>query len=190
MAYAKFHRIRPKLIVILVVFVLLVGGGVTALILLTRPDEAAAAGRYHQINPVPTSCHALTNPTFSFTIIGAFPPRDGTTAEQCVGEGHDSDGGPVASVTWEVFPDPGGVRAAQNRAARSDGTPLSGTGFENDPYVGYAADTGQGDNCTVEFRRSNEWVEIDFSYLPKVTDLASCRKLVIPYAKPLYTSVG
>lgn len=185
---------RPKLIVLVVVLVLVIGGGVTALVLLTRPDEAAGPGRYHPIARTPTSCFSLSDATFKFTLVGSFPVRDGTTALECGAIGRDGENGPVADVIKEVFPDPGGVRTAEDREARDDGTPLSGTGFENDPYVGYTthqdANGDDSDDCTVEYRRSNEWVELDFSLLPGVSDQASCRKLVMPYARPFYTSIG
>ena len=190
-----FRGMRPKVIVVLVVLVLAIGGGVTALILLTRPTEASAPGRYHRLVENPKSCGSLSDPTFGFTTLAAYRPQDGTIAQQCFGMAPTPDNTPVVDVFKETFSDPGGVSAAQNREQRGDGTPLSGTGFENDPYVGYAShldpyDSEKVDDCTVEYRRSNEWVKLDFTYLPGVSDLASCRKLVMPYARPFYSSIG
>jgi hypothetical protein len=186
---------RPKLIVLLVVLVLVIGGGITALILLTRPSEADAPGRYHSLVENPKSCSSLSDSTFGFTTIATYPRQDGTTAQQCFGMAPTPDNIPVVDVFREDFPDPGSVNTAQSREQRSDGTPLSGTGFENDPYVGYTSrldpyDSEKIDDCTVEYRRSNEWIKLDFSYLPGVSDLASCRKLVVPYAQPFYASIG
>ncbi|HJP80557.1 MAG TPA: hypothetical protein VJ914_40170 [Pseudonocardiaceae bacterium] len=182
------------MIVLVAVLVLVVGGGVTALILLTRPSEAAGPGRYHPLVKNPSSCSALSDATFGFNIV-TYPPKDGTIAQECFGMARTADNTPVVDVFREIFPDPGGVSAAENREARGDGTPLSGTGFENDPFVGYLSyvdpsDDEKIDHCTVEYRRSNEWVKLDFSLLPNVSDLASCQKLVVPYARPFYTLIG
>ncbi|HEX4221411.1 MAG TPA: hypothetical protein VHZ97_03550 [Pseudonocardiaceae bacterium] len=193
---------KPKAgIVVLIVALALVvvGGGTTALVLLTKakhdnttqvvatPTTSSPATpttstvlRYQHMPP----CGQLNSAPFSFTKPQQAVNQDDTSG-LCDG-GLAGQSGAEVSVQMQIFNGPNGVDGAAQWAKEMSGggQQVSGTGFENAPYVTFPA------VCEISYTRSNEYVLLEFEPLPGVTDLASCRTVGMTYAQQLYKLIG
>lgn len=144
---------------------------------------SATSGRYRS---APVACAKLDLPPYTFSTEFQSPLQDNEYLEECqayVG-GRTSGGSAEISIERDVGPD--GVATARN-ALVSAGPAMPGTGFEDPPHVTYQADFG---DCTFEYVRSNEYVSVDFKYLPGAQDAASCGQVGLTYVKQFYALVG
>ncbi|HJP79659.1 MAG TPA: hypothetical protein VJ914_35635 [Pseudonocardiaceae bacterium] len=186
---------KPKtglIVLIVVVALVVVGGGVTALILLTGgkassnasghttapATPSASAGRYQK----PPACTKLNGGPFTFQPSGITKTSTWNVAEACQGTGA---GGTALAATIQVMTSSDGVANAKRVAGTVDGQQVSGSGFENAPYMSFF-----DGSCIVDYARSNEEVTLQFMFIPGVTDVSSCTSAVMPYAKQYYTMIG
>jgi hypothetical protein len=187
---------KPKtgfIVLIVVIALVVVGGGVTALILLTGgnsgPSNAsghptlpsapnASTGSYHK----PVSCAKLNGGPFTFQPTGITHTTSWNVTEACQGSG---TGGTALAATIQVMTGADGVTSAKRAAGTVDGRQVSGAGFENAPYMSFF-----DGSCTVSYARSNEYVSLQFMFVPGVTDVPSCTSAVMQYAKQYYTIIG
>lgn len=183
---------RTGLIVsIVVVALVLIGGGTTVLMLVNRPAPRAqvpvskpVGGRYQSL----VTCAKLTTPPFTFDPRDESYTTNGGSDKMCTG----TFGAQRVDVWLTFFSGPKGeVEAVQTSlplATEQDFQRLDGTGFENAPFAGYNGDAGP--MCTATYRRSNEFVRIDFPDLPGGTDTPSCTSAIMPYVKQFYALIG
>lgn len=193
----RSRRSRTGLIVaIVVVALVLVGGGTATLMLLNRPAPQAqgqapqpkpvAGGRYTTL----ARCARLTASPFAFDPHGESLTQNDATTESCQG----ALGAKRVYVTMTDYLGPKGegravaaslpISSADQNLQRIDKT-----GFENAPFIGVEGD-GDDSLCTAMYRRSNEFVRIDFPDLPDGIDTPGCISTVLPYVRQLYALVG
>lgn len=164
----------------------------------SRPAQAPASGVASAVSnglyQKPVSCGKLTAAPFRFEPQSSPFSDNGDTTSVCEGTvGNGGAGAQRIIVAMSVFSGSDAVAhavasSAQGAVLDGDLDRVDGTGFENAPFVGYVGDYGP--DCKVEYRRRNEFVQIDFPDLPDGTDVASCTHLVMAYAKQLYTLIG
>lgn len=192
---------RTGLIVLIVALVVVVlGGGTTALVLLTGksgsntgtasgPTSASAptsssappVRRYQQ---PPANCTQLNGGPFSFIPKNPMMSDGDLVGGECAGSTQMNGEEVGIAVEYMIFNTPNGVEAAAQSTSQAGGRQVSGTGFENAPYVNFNGE------CVVDYSRSNEAIKLQFISLPGVTDAASCESVAMPYAQQYYKLIG
>lgn len=194
------RKSRTGLIVLIVVLVVVVvGGGTTALVLLTGKggDTSNASGPAGAPTPVSSStpapyryqkvianCTQLDGGPFTFIPKNPAMSQGQIVGGECAGSTQLNGEEVGVGVEFMIFNTANGVAAAAQSARQDGGQQVSGTGFENPPYVNF---TGE---CMIDYSRSNEAIKLQFMGLPGVHDQASCNSIGMTYAQQYYKLIG
>ncbi|HEY4460353.1 MAG TPA: hypothetical protein VGN81_38945 [Pseudonocardiaceae bacterium] len=195
------RKSRTGLIVLIVVLVVVVvGGGTTALVLFTggksgntssasgpTSGPAPTSSKAPQVNRYqkpPANCTQLNGGPFNFIPKNPLMSEGDLVGGECSGSTQINGAEVGAAVEYMIFNTPNGVEAAAQSASQGGGQQVSGTGFENAPYVSF---TGE---CMIDYSRSNEAIKLQFLDLPGVTDAASCQSVGMTYAQQYYKLIG
>lgn len=166
---------------------LVIAGAVTARLLLSLGRAPAAPAALPAGKTI--DCGKLTTPPFTFDPGNESVSQNEAISQVCTGTGSGA-GAPVRVAVARLFySGPDGTSKALADDVLSKGQPVAGTGFENRPTVEYDDESG-GTDCQVEYRKANTFVRMDFISPPGASDVASCEKAVMSYAKTFYRLIG